>query len=310
MVVQLSILVGNVTDIIGLGYTRIEVYQSVDKGNTYQEITASSAAAATISSTPALTTFQMGGKLLKMKIDGAAELSILFSSLITNWTPSQVAARINEVAPGIASVVSQAVKLTSTTTGRASTIEITYNDAYDLGIDSGTFVAGKAARIPFVGGTYVYTFNDPSGRDDDRYKWLFSANGSNPISDFSAVVKGSLAPLLSTGSLSIGTARFYDAMGLPRKTKIYIGVASAPQALSSVFVGGEQSIEVSSDDTGFMQFTLVRGSKVRVGIIGTSYVREFIVPDTATFDLQTVMATATDPFTVQTTPALLIRRSI
>lgn len=309
MVVQLSILVGNVSDLIGLGYTRIEIFQSIDQGNSYQEVTASAVQAAVLDSLSG-NFFQMGGRLLKLRVNGGPEQSISFSSLIQYWTPTQVANRINEVITSLATVVGTSVRLTSPTTGRASSIEVTYNDASDLGWTTGQVTYGKAARIALIGGVLLYSFTDQAGRVDDRYKWRFSANGVNPISDFSPVVSGQVAPLVDPSLLSVATARFFDETGQPRKVRLIVGVDSAPQSVGSVFVGRDQPLLVDSGDDGYLQFSLVRGAKVRVAIEGTAYIREFTVPNSTTFDLLTVMASATDPFTVQTVPPLLNRRSL
>lgn len=310
MVVQLSILVGNVNDLIGLGYTRIEVHQSVDQGNSFQEVTAPAAAAAVLDSVPANTTFPMGGKTLKLSIDGGAEQAISFSSLLMNWTPTQVVNRINEVIVGLASVSGSKVRLTSPTTGRSSSVEATYTEIPELGFVAGNKVFGKSARPTLVMDTLSYAFPDVAGKDTDRYKWRFSANGSNPISDFSPTVSGQTAPVIPIGNLSIATARFFTADGQPVKTRLLIGIDSVPQSLAGVYITRDQPLVVDSGSDGFLQVSLVRGARVRIGIEGTAYVREFDVPNVPSFDLLTVMGTATDPFTIQTVPPLLTRRNI
>ncbi len=310
MVVQLSILVGNVSELLGLGFTHIEVHQSIDQANSYQEITGPAASAAVLDSTPALTTFRMGNRLLKLKVNGGAEQSISFSNLIQFWTPAQVVARINEVVAGLASVSGTSVRLSSSSTGRSSSIEVTYCDAEDLGWAGGHIVFGRAVRIPLSSGTLIYTFPDVAGKVDDRYKWRFSANGANPISEFSEVVQGSLQPVINSGSLSVALAQFYSQDGQPKRTRVLIAIDSAPQNVGGIFVGGGQTITVDSDDKGFFQATLLRGARVKVAVENSSFVREFVVPNQPSFQLFDVMATATDPYSVQTVPPLLIRRSL
>lgn len=310
MSVDLSILVGNAVSLATMGYTRIEIWLSTDEGSSYEEITASAAAAATMTSEEASTTFDMGGKLLTLKEDGGAEQEIEFSDDLRYWTPDQVADRINEVVPGLASVEDDTVVLTSGTTGRTSSLEITYNDATDLGWEAGDLVYGKAARITLAGGTLLYTFQDPAGSSDYRYKWRFTANGSNPISDFSNPVYGSSPASLSSGSLSICTATFVDMEGKPVQRKVIVGQVSTPSTVSGYAVASEETKTFESDVHGYLQFALVRGIRVRVAIEGTNYVREFTVPSAATFDLFTVMAAADDTFTVQSTPSYASRRSL
>jgi len=309
MIVQLSITVANVGTLIPLGYSRIEVWSSIDQGNSYQEITSSTVQPAVLKSSEAQTTFRMGGKLLKLSINGAPEASILFSAMIDYWTPTQVVNRINEVVPGLASLDGMMVKLTSPTTGRVSSLLVTYNDAADLGWTAGTLVHGTDIRPTLVLGQLIYTFIDVSGVSENRYKWRFSADGVNPISDFSVRVFGS-APPLSGIPVSVGTALFVGLDGKTQKRRVVVVSDQAPAVISGSAVGNELPVVVDSDDDGFLQLVLVQGAKVRVAIEGTAYVREFTVPATASFDLLSVMASAPDPFTVQVPAPFLIRRNI
>jgi len=307
--VQLSILVANNDSLIGLGFTRIEVWQSLNDGDTYEELTAPAAQAAFIESLSAQTTFRQGGKLLKFIINGGAEVSVSFSSLVDVWTAQQVVDRINEVAPGVASLSVDKVKLSSNSTGRASSVEVTYSDGVDLGYPI-VKVFGKDPRITLVPTTLSYLYSDVSGTTLARYRWRFSANGADPISEYSAYVLGFEVPLINSGQLSVCSTTFIGLDGQPVKTKVIVVADQPPTALSTYAVTNHQPLIFESGDDGFIQFTLVRGAKVRAAIEGSSFVREFVVPNAASFDLLTVMSTSTDPFTVQTVPPYLIRRSI
>lgn len=309
MVVQLSILVGNVEDLLGLGFTRIEVWASEDQGNSYFEITDGVAKLAVLDSALPQNFFPMGGKLLKLSFNEAPEVSIPFSSVTELWTPSQVANRINEVAPGHASVNAGAVRLTSSTPGRASSVRVTYSDCAELGWSELPFVKGKDVRPTLLTGVYQYLHTDLAGRDDYRYRWRFSVNGSPPISDFSETVYGKTPPTLSGGNMSVCVVRFVGLDGVPTQQKIIVSQISTPMTVAGYFVNSLPKV-LESDPQGFMQFTLTRGAKVRVAIEGTNFVREFTVPDAATFDLLQAMSDAPDPFTVQVPLPFLVRRSI
>lgn len=308
MVVQLSILVGNVDDLLARSYSRIEVWASTNEGGFYEEITASVATPATLDSAKPNTTFSLGGRLLRLSLNGQAEVSIDFSTVVQHWTATQVASRINEVVPGLASVVDERVRLTSSITGRLSSIAVTYCDAPDLGWVGIAPVLGKAARPALVAATYFYAFNDDAGRGSYRYKWRFSADGVTPISDFSKAVDGSTPPAVGTDKLSVAVARFIGADGVPQPTKLIVAAVSDPMSLSGFLVTGWTRV-IETDESGFIQFALVRGLKVRVAIEGTKFVREFTVPDAATFDILQAMSDSPDSFTIQTTPALVTRRS-
>jgi hypothetical protein len=311
MVVQLSIPVGNVDSLLGLGYLSIEIHRSVDQGNSYQEVTADTATAATLASAKALTTFRVGGRLLKLQVDGGPEASIDFSSLIDFWSAAQVAARINEVVAGLASANDDVVTLASSTTGRASSLRINYCDSEDLGWVAGQVALGKGPRVALVSGQYLYAFSDVAGGPTDRYKWRFSASGQNPVSTFSEPILGSTAPLLDSSKLSIATATFIGLDGRPRPTTLILAAqTTSAQSIDGLFLGEGSSRTVQTDENGFLQCPLVRGMRVMMAVEGTRFIREFIVPNTDSFDLLTVMSAAPDEFTVQTVPALLTRRSL
>jgi hypothetical protein len=310
MPVQLSILVGNNAALLALGYTRLEIWVSKDRGNTYQEITSAAQTAASLASAVPNTLFRMGGHLLKFRVNGGVEQSVSFGSpsILDYWTPAQVASQINAVVANLAAVVGQQVVLTSPTTGRASQLEITYSDADDLGLVVGTLVNGTDARVTLAGGTLLYQFTDIVGSPDYFYEWRFSANGSLPISNFSDPVSGQTPPLIASGSLSVLTAQFVDIEGRPKKTKIIVSMEGpGPASLAGYAVGGTETKVYESDEFGFLAVPFVRGAQLRVAIEGTPLIRSFTVPNASTFDLLTTLAAATDPFTPQVVPPLLTR---
>lgn len=309
MVTQLSIAVANVANLLGLGYSRLEIWQSLDSGDTYQEITSPTAQPAKVTSFAPSTTFQMGGTFLKFIVNGGAEESVTFDPILVDWTAIQVAGAINAVHTGLASVVDNAIVLTAPTTGRLSSIEITYCDAPSLGFSAGV-TYGTDARLTLVNGVLIYTYYDVAGTSTARYKWRYSANGLPPVSDYSDYVLGDSVPLVSSNALSVGSAQFIGLDGRPRKTTVVFVMEDNPSAVSGMAITGGLPKMYTSGDDGFLQFTMVRGLKVKAAIEGTYFVREFVVPDAPAFDLLTVMAAVADPFTVQTTPPLLIRRSV
>lgn len=309
MIANLTILVSNNDALMALGYTHVEVWQSLDDGNEYNEITASAAEAAVVDSVSATNTFPMGGKTISFILNGGTEYNISFNTLIVNWTPAQVAGRINEVVPGLASVVGAKVRFTSDTTGRGSSIEFTHPNSMYLGIPVGV-TYGRDIRPPLQSGKLVYPFSDVSGLPSARYRWRFSADGSNPKSEFSPYVFGVAPPLVGAGNLSICSVTFVDLLGQPTKTKLLVTTEQNPMAVGNFVLVNPTILEITSDERGFIQFALVRGANVRVAIEGTDFVREFVVPNASSFNLLTTMAAAPDPFTVQTTPPFLIRRNI
>lgn len=56
----------------------------------------------------------------------------------------------------------------------------------------------------------------------------------------------------------------------------------------------------TSNSSGHVEFDVVRGLKIRVSFVTTSFTREITVPDAATSNLLTLMGASTDPFVVVT----------
>jgi hypothetical protein len=313
MIEQVPIQVANAAALITLGYTKIEVWSSEDSGATFQEITSPSAAPAVLTSSPANTMFRMAGTQLELSIGGGATQTFSFSSMLTYWTPTQVVNQINMTLTGaVASVVGNSVVITSTATGRVASISVVYNDATDLGFTSGQQVNGTDARLTLVGTTYLYVYSDVAGDSDALYQWRFSANGVNPISDFSTPpISGTPPPV---GPIAWATATFIDATGQPAQRTVIIASAASPTEVGSppLVVGSETPLTFTADVNGFLAIPLAVGQTVRAAIDGTALVREFVVPGPANsqFDLLQAIATAPDPFTVQVPPPFLTRRSL
>ncbi len=310
--VQLSIPVANAAALVTAGYTTIEVWVSTDQGNSFQEVTAATAMPAQLYAMPASTTYQMGGHELRFEINGGSEQTADFNTIVPNWTPTQVADAINVVDPSIASVSldETTLILTSPTTGRASEVNITYNDAPSLGWTSGTITYGRDARIPLVGTTYLYLYTDVSGLNAFQYKWRFSANGANPISDFSAVVHGTVPPATP---IAIATGTFVGLNGQPAQVTLIVVPDGDPQRVGGVTFTQPQPVTYQTDVNGFLQAPLAQGAVIRVGIEGTSFVRQITVPTgvgTPTFDIFAAMAAAPDPWAIQTPLPFLVRRSM
>jgi hypothetical protein len=110
--------------------------------------------------------------------------------------------------------------------------------------------------------------------------------------------------------ISIATANFVGLDGLPRRPSLIIASEGPPLDVGDgYYITAPEPILVQADSVGHLAVNLVRGSKVRVAIEGTTYVRSIVVPDLPTFDLIKALGDVADHFAVQTLPALTDRRS-
>lgn len=309
MVAQLFVALPNISELLSLGFTRLEMWRANGAENLYEEVTASSATSARLISAEAVNTFRMGGRLLKFVVDEGEEKSVLFGTVVEYWTPQQVADRVNEVSPGVALVSGKSVVLSSLSTGRRSSIVVTYCDASDLGFESGFKVHGKDPRLVLASGTIIYTYTDIAGAPGDHYKWRLSANGVAPMSAFSVVIHGGSGPV-DPDLISLAVAKFVGTDGVARKAKIIVVSDFTPVQVGGFLAGTDIPRVFESDDGGFLVAPLLRGLRVRVAIEGTAFVREITVPNAPQFDLLEAVAAAPDPFTIQVPPPFLYRRSI
>lgn len=312
MITQLQIPVVNVSDLLGLGYTCVEVWLTKDDGNTYNEITATAVTSAALLSSPARTTFQMAGRLLKLAIDGESEVSITFDITIANWTPTQVRDRINQIVASLASLSNDGLSiiLTSPSTGRTSSLLITYNDADSLGFEQGDSNYGRDERIALINTQIFYLYSDNSGLSTYRYKWRFSADGIPPFSDFSNPVFGSIPPAMGADDIAYATAVFVNGEGRPVQREVIVVDEQLPNVISNFVVGDNRPRTYLPDANGFIAIPMVIGSKVRVALEGTALVRSFEVPNVTVFNLLAALTDVADPFTVQSTTPQLVRRSL
>jgi hypothetical protein len=62
----------------------------------------------------------------------------------------------------------------------------------------------------------------------------------------------------------------------------------------------QREVSYAANSNGHVEFDVVRGLKIRVSFVSTSFSREITVPDASTSNLLTLMGAATDPFVVVT----------
>jgi hypothetical protein len=312
MVVQLSIPLGNIDALLGVGFTHIEIHHSRDEGRSFEEITRSAASPATLLSLPAQTLFELGGKRLRLKVDGAGEVEIIFSPLLSRWSPAQVVARIEEQLPGAASVEGSQVRLQGMLAGRGGILEVTYSDALSLGWLSGVTARGVDARLVLTAGKRLYSHLDVGGHQHPhhRYRYRLSANGAAPRSDFSANLPMQVPQVVDPAKLSFALANFVGVDGRAQRRTVIVASEGDPHRMGDLTVGNETPLVYESDAAGYLAFPILRGARIRVALEGTSLVRLITVPDAETFDLLQAMKEAPDPYSVQTVAPLLSRRSL
>jgi hypothetical protein len=303
---EVHILLGRIDELRALGFSTIEVWRSDDSGNSFFEVTGPTLMPAVARAQPANTQYRLGGTSLEFLVD-EQQYIVSFDQAMPTWTPQQVVDRINQVSVGYASLSADGVpQITSEGLGRLASVEVTKCQSTDLGFALGV-VRGVDVRLPLIAAQPLYLYTDLVADKYARYKWRISANGNDPVGLFSPVQDG-VAPAMDPSKISVALARFIDAMGRPQQRSVI--VASEAAFTANGYLVDGNSASVASDAEGFLQLPLLRGSKVRIGIEGTSVVRMITVPSAPSFDLIQALSEVPDSFTVMTVPPILTRRSL
>ena len=315
--VSLDIYVDRLSDVLAV-FNRIEVHRStVGSGGPYEEITSSSGPAAAVLDGTGTGGFTLNGLTLEVAVDGDSAEQIIFSGT-DPLDIASVIAQINDVVPGLASEVptdTDQLRLTSPITGTASSILVTDNAAAtELGLST-TKVNGKAARIVISDPTTDYNFKDLDGDASYFYETRYSSTSSSVVSSFSDARQGTVDSVLSAGNLSKAKIFLTTGTGGPvvDRTLRFVPTGVAEVDEGDVYYslpGVDGLVFTTTNETGYAEIYLIRGSTYRVFIEGTSYGREITVPDQVEFDLLALMGTSPDPFDIVQAPSSPIKVTI
>ena len=313
--VSIDIYVDRLGDVIAI-FDRIEVYRSTaGEGGPFVEITdAAGPTSAQVDGT-VTGTFDLDGLTLDVALDMGSAQSIPFTG--DGLSLAAVIAQIEAVIPGIASEIptdTDLLRLTSQSDGTGSTLEVTAGAAATiLGLPT-TKVAGKAGRIPLVSPTANYKFLDLDGDQSYFYQTRYSSSITGTVSTFSEPRQGSADTVVPSGQLSLAKAYLITGDGKPVVGRC---IVFHPQQIHQVtgedyflVPGYDGRVTTTTNEQGFAQAALIRGGRYRVHFEGTSYMREFVVPDLTEFDLLPLIGTQPDPFDISQTPPRPIKVTI
>lgn len=312
-IIEFTVHIDNASTIVAL-FDRLEVWRSDTELGSYTNLTADENTAALLDGSVA-GPWTLSGKTLTAIVDSAAPKSVVFSG--TNpLTAAQVLAQINAVFPGLASEVptdTDRIRLTSPTLGTASVLELTGDAVATLGL-SGTRIAGKTARLVMAASVDDYLFRDYDGTDGYWYKTRYYSTVTGAISSFSPALQGGDGSAVPTSFTVTGQVAMANMSGDPIIGRRVIFVATGPQILSDGaghnygILPSVDRVVVVTDINGRATVKLIKGQRLKVFLEGTSFQREFVVPD-ADFDVLTVASTEPDPLSIVVAPPLPTRVS-
>lgn len=300
--IRVIIAVDDVNDVME-SYDQIQVHRSVAGiGGSYVDITATSPTSGTVEGTNDAP-FTLYGETLQVRVDDGATQNIT----IETADPVQIDPLVEELTEKITGATitnggTGNLKLTSDTTGTASSIEIVGGTGLTaLGLTAAK-TTGADRRLTLQEDYTEFTFVDSGGETSYYYKIRFYNSLTGQTSDFSDPVPGAYESPISS-DLITATIDLVELDGTPLgNTLITISNALDPDAfiVSSHGVFGRR-IEFYTDASGHGETDLVMGSVVDVTISGTGITRKITVPSSgSTFDLLTAIAAADDMFQIQT----------
>jgi hypothetical protein len=253
-------------------------------------------------------TVDVVGRDLELLINERAPLSVTFADLGQGvLTLTQAAAQIAAASVGqLRAWVDANVVLVLETTqpGTGAALRVVGGDAAPLlGLSADTVAFGKDAHPALVSGLERYTFNDVRGSRSYFYKTRFRGTALNIVSAFSRPVQPAQETVaVSADDLICGQLFLIGMDGAPLKNVAVDVHNRYPSQLVGGRLLGGGILNASTDETGKVEFFLVRGAQVTVAIENTRIARDITVPtDPALqfFNLLDPGIGSSDVFTVQ-----------
>jgi hypothetical protein len=313
-VVTFDIHIDDLDTVLAL-FDRVQVWRSPDElgdPTPYAEITSADNTPAVLDGTVE-GPWSLSGTVLTVIANAADAVNISFVGA-NPWILADVLQAINAAIHGIASEVptdTDRVRLTSSILGTGSSLLVSGSAVSVLGLPT-TRADGKQARVPIVSPTTEYTFKDYDGQSTYWYKTRYFSTITGAASAFSNPRKGSPQTVLTSDRLSLAKVNLCDAAGRPVVNRRVILVPIRDYIVPTTLYGllpGVDRIEMTTDENGKAELNLVRGATMKAFFEGSNYNREFVVPDTAEFDLLSVLATVPDPLSIVQAPPSPIRVS-
>lgn len=301
--ISLDIHVDRLSDVLAI-FDRIEVWRStVGTGGPYEEISdVAGPTSAQIDGTNA-GPFVLNGLVLDLIVDSVS-VPVTFAG-IDPFDLASVISQINSVVPGVASEVpsnTDRLRIASTTTGTGSSVLVASNPAATaLGLPTAQ-INGKGSRITLAGAQTDYQFLDLDGLDAYFYQTRYSSTTSPTVSSFSDPRQGSAGVVAPGTELIKAELSLLDGAGKPVVGRCVRFILQAAQAVDTTayqaIPGVDANVSITTTESGYAFINLLKGATYRMIIEGTSFIREFVVPDTGPFDVLLLAGTAPDPFDI------------
>jgi len=299
MAVTLSINVSNIASAMA-SFNVIKIKRSIAGiGGPYTDITAITPQPAKLLP-PLPSPYNVVSKTLQIIRDSQPQVNIIF----TGTDPLSAAQLVPQLNTALGAVVAAEVlgqlELTSTLVGTASKLKIVGGGAAaEFGWAANTKDIGEEAHIQLVAEQTLYSFTDNDGESSYYYKATFLNTTNLLTSSDSDPFQGDAGTLVSASNLAVAKVDLIDGRGiaLPDQEITFYSVNESFSIEGFQITLTRRPITIVTSTSGHAEVPLVKGTRWKVIFEGTSFVREFVVPD-ADFDLLALLAAAPDPFKI------------
>lgn len=283
--IQLSYFVQDITTAL-LTYNRLRWHRSrTGQYGIYEPATAAAPTPAMITGT-AVSPHQLNGKTFKFLVNGATEVSVLFTDP-DPVTTAQVVAAITLATPLVTPLDdgSGRLQLTTAITGSGASIKILDGDANAfLGFVEGDGAVGQDDDTILVAGTHEYFYTDQNSDRDFWYRVEFRHSVTLKTTGLGVPFPANAAQHVSKSLTIVGYVRIADMSGLPVGCRrITFANPFMPNTVvdqSTRWGIFRHYASISTDRNGYAEIRLIRGMQVDIVVEGTNFVRRLQIPTT------------------------------
>lgn len=272
-------------------FDRLEVWRSRDtEEGPYEELTGSWWLPAKLpkdigpSAVVTGPSYNIVGKKLTFKIDGGTERTVTFTG-VDPLSAATLAGQIQTQATGLLESFVDAtgrIGIRTVTPGTGASLEILEGDAAALlGLPTeppDNLAFGLVPRLPLAMGQKTCTFMDVQGETAAFYKTRYRNNMTGAVSEFSVPFTTGQVIGLGPDRMVVGVVDLVDPQGKVLSNREVLLHSDFTGAVIDGKTVAGSSLSKLTDENGHVEFMLVRGTKLTVGIAGTNLARDITVP--------------------------------
>lgn len=230
----------------------------------------------------------LNGKTFQAVLEERTTVTITFAGV----DPITRAAAATQITQGSANALTAYVAedgsfvVQSTSLGVQSILRVSPTDGSGIlgvpsstdGSVSGSVGYGHDARITLTADVENYAFTDPHSHSGAFYKTRYYNDVNGNVSDFSAPFPATSTSVVDSDQTVVGYLDIVDAAGVATANReVRLDSALAVAQVDGKVVAGIH-LEKNTDQEGHVEFRLLRGIKVTVGVAGTRLARTITTP--------------------------------